>query len=341
MPKVSLIVPIYNSEQFLERCISSIINQTFKDFELILINDGSTDNSIDILRKYKDIDNRIIVIDNSNNGVSITRNIGIEKARGKYIQFVDSDDFIDENMLNNTISTIEKENSDLVITGLFLDIYNGNKVDTSIQTFPRKNAKTKIEIAENVVNRLNGTYINSPVNKLYKRELIVDNNLKMKEDISLGEDLIFNLEYLSKCKSVVFEEESHYHYNMKMEDNLTAKYRSDKLELMKILYNNTKEFLLEADVNSRYIQELNGIFIKWMYYCFIDLNMKDCKMSLIDKYRFIRNSININKDIISDSKGQGLIIRVLKVSLLSPIIVIILSKIIYFIKSNLRRIIYK
>ena len=122
MSKISVIVPVYNAEKYLSRCIDSILNQTYKNFELILINDGSKDNSIEILRKYENIDDRIKVIDNSNNGVSKTRNIGVRLAEGEYIQFIDSDDFIDKNMFEYAINVMEQENADLVMTGFYLDI---------------------------------------------------------------------------------------------------------------------------------------------------------------------------------------------------------------------------
>ena len=179
MCKISVIVPVYNAEKYLSRCIDSILNQTYKDFELILINDGSKDKSIDILRKYENIDNRIKVIDNSNNGVSKTRNIGIRLAQGEYIQFIDSDDFIDENMFEYNINTVEQENADIVMTGFYLDIESKKGIDTVLQTFEKSISIGAKDIARNLINRLNGTYINSPVNKLYKKSIIVDNNILM------------------------------------------------------------------------------------------------------------------------------------------------------------------
>ena len=97
--KVSIIVPVYNAEKYLIRCVDSIINQTYKNLEIILINDGSIDNSLEIMKKYKVIDNRIIIIDKKNEGVSIARNVGIKSSSGKYICFVDSDDYIENNMI--------------------------------------------------------------------------------------------------------------------------------------------------------------------------------------------------------------------------------------------------
>lgn len=341
MTKISVIVPVYNAEKYLNRCIDSILNQTFKDFELILINDGSSDKSIEILNAYEKIDSRIKVINNENNGVSKTRNIGIGLATGEYIQFIDSDDFIDKNMFKETVEFLEVENADVIITGLFLDIESTNGIDTSIQTFENCISRNSKDIAKKLLTRLNGTYINSPVNKLYKRNIILENNILMDESINLGEDLIFNLAYLSYCDCVIFNDKCYYHYCMKNEENLTAKYRKDKLDLMEVLYNECKQFLLNANLNEEYIKVLNSIFIKWMYYCYIDLNSSDCNLTFKEKYRYIKYSIKKYNNIINNSKSTSILLKVLKVSLMSSIVTMALSKIIYFIKTNMRRIIYR
>lgn len=127
MPKISIVVPIYNAEKYLERCIQSILVQTYSDFEVLLINDGSKDNSIKICQQYEKKDNRIKVIDKKNEGVSQTRNQGIKIARGKYIQFIDSDDFIEPNMLEEMLEKAEKEEVDVCICGFQYTYEKGDK----------------------------------------------------------------------------------------------------------------------------------------------------------------------------------------------------------------------
>ena len=202
MPKISIIVPIYNAEKVLKRCVDSILNQSYKNFELILINDGSKDKSIDIINEYKEKDERIKVIDNKNKGVSETRNIGIKTSKGEYIQFIDADDFIDPYMIEETLKEIEKNKADSVITGLYLDIESENEIKSSKQTFEYKIEEGNSNIAVAVMDRLNGTYINSPVNKIYKKSIIIDNNIYMDKTIDLGEDLLFNLDYLKIVKKL-------------------------------------------------------------------------------------------------------------------------------------------
>ena len=112
---ISVIVPIYNSEKYLPKCIESILSQTYKNLELILINDGSTDNSLNICNYYKSLDNRIIVIDKPNEGVSATRNLGIKIAKGDYLGFVDSDDYIEDNMYEVLLTQIETDKSQICV----------------------------------------------------------------------------------------------------------------------------------------------------------------------------------------------------------------------------------
>ena len=114
-PIISIIVPVYNVESYLERCIESILNQSFKEFELILVNDGSTDSCKDICNEYKTKDKRIKVIHKENGGLSSARNAGLDIARGKYIGFVDSDDFINKDMYKTLFNTIQDNNSDMII----------------------------------------------------------------------------------------------------------------------------------------------------------------------------------------------------------------------------------
>ena len=115
MCKVSIIVPIYNAEKYLERCLDSLISQSFRDIEILAINDGSIDRSLEILKRYESIDNRIKIINNSNVGVSETRNIGIMESKGEFIVFVDSDDWIDKDMIEKMYKFMTNEKSDMVI----------------------------------------------------------------------------------------------------------------------------------------------------------------------------------------------------------------------------------
>lgn len=179
MPFVSIIVPVYKTEAYLEKCIESIRNQSYTDYELILVNDGSPDRCPQICDDYAARDRRIKVIHKENGGVSSARNVGIDLAQGEYIWFIDSDDYIEENALEQLKSDIEKKNADMVV-------FNTKGVNVlSIDSFD--------EFLEDYYF----TYIIgfAPWNKLYKTSVIKGNNLKFDVEESIGEDLLFNISY--------------------------------------------------------------------------------------------------------------------------------------------------
>ena len=336
MCKVSIVVPIYNSEKELPRCIDSILNQTFSDFELILINDGSKDGSLNILKEYEQKDKRVTVIDNENNGVSETRNIGIRRSSGDYIAFVDSDDYIESDMVEALVESVEQQNADLVICGLHIDILKGQEVKTSTQTFEYNVSLDKRDIALNVLGRLNGTYINSPINKLYKKSILIDNNIYMDNTIDLGEDLLFNIEYLRYCNRVVFKEKCLYHYCVKSEDSLTTKYRENKLELMKRMYDVIRKYMLESKVTEDELYKLDNLFIKFIYSVFLDLHNSSCKYSFKEKLQFIKIAIKKYRNIIDRAHNLGYFYGILKYSLKVPISTYLVSRMIYIVKNKAR-----
>lgn len=210
---ISVIVPVYNVEIYLEKCIKSITDQTYKKLEIILINDGSTDNSGQICKKWKKIDSRIIFIDKKNTGVSDTRNYGLSIATGEYITFVDSDDFLEATIYEELIKTIKKEKSGLVICG-YNSIYN-NKVKTHLYNYP--------------ININSLSYLESPFesdgrlwNKLFKKEIIGD--LRFDSNINVTEDMLFLFQYVEKIKKISILNKPLYNYNLTNIDSVTKKH---------------------------------------------------------------------------------------------------------------------
>lgn len=216
---VSVIVPIYNAEKYIERCIDSILKQTLTNIELILINDGSTDYSLKICKRYREQDSRIVLVDKENNGVSSARNKGLEIAKGKYIAFVDADDYINKNMYNEMLTRIKGDKSDLCICNSIIEDKKILKVSNKIEEAVLENRK---DIMERIVFPLIGPTkvmgndallsFRGPVNYMYKKAIIKDNNITFKEDFIIGEDFLFNLEYLSKINKVSISSKYFYHY---------------------------------------------------------------------------------------------------------------------------------
>lgn len=217
---ISVIVPIFNAEKYLHRCIKRILAQDYTDYELLLIDDGSTDNSGTICDEYAIKDNRIRVFHKENGGVSSARNWGLDNAIGEYIMFVDSDDYMLPGMLEVMYSTLESKKSDLVICGT-TETGGGYwrpiaDVNYSIN-----------QLKESFVSLLHTELLSPPWNKIYKKEIIRSN--RFCEDISFGEDLLFNIQYLEKCENISFIKESPFYHEKENENSLVVKFNRNRL----------------------------------------------------------------------------------------------------------------
>ena len=219
LPEVSIVVPVFNSGKYLSRCVDSIVSQTFSNFECILIDDGSTDNSLFICERYRQSDDRIIVIHQENSGVSATRNKGLEIARGKYICFVDSDDYVQENMCEKLVAAINQSNTDVVCCG-----YTENK---KIYVLCNEDFIFSNIDAIEIVHYLEMRQAFGIVwNKLYKRTILDTNKIRFPISIKFGEDMLFNLQYFRHIKTAYNSSDYLYHYlhdnqNPVTRDNVT------------------------------------------------------------------------------------------------------------------------
>ena len=231
MVKISVIIPVYNSEKYLERCLNSVLSQTFQEFEAICINDGSTDTSLKILENYQNKDSRIKIINIENSGVSIARNIGLKKAVGKYISFVDSDDYIDNNFLEKLYIEIDKNKAQVASASI---IRESDKKQSKLIEY------VKNEITENSKDNLIKNQCRKYCfiwNKLYLASFLKENNLYFKDDF-IYEDVFFTSSLLEIARKIVYVSNTYYHY-WKNPDSLikksTDKTRYNKLEAEKHL----------------------------------------------------------------------------------------------------------
>ena len=216
---VSIIIPMYNSEKHIYKCVKSIEEQNFKDIEIIIVNDGSTDKSKRICNQLQIKYSNIIVIDVENGGVSRARNIGIEHAQGEYIQFVDSDDTVDSNYTEYLVKALEMNNVDMSICA-YTEVTGKRNIKIGFENKKFTYMDPDFEVLLHT-NRL----LNSPCNKLYKKKLIQHN---FPENISLGEDLIFNLYNFKGCKSLYFINQALYNY-ISQKESLTTKFRESNI----------------------------------------------------------------------------------------------------------------
>lgn len=228
-PKISVIVPVYNVEKYLIRCLDSILNQTFKDIELILVNDGSKDHSLLICQEYATTDNRITVIDQKNQGSSVARNKGLEIAKGDYIIHIDSDDWLELNMLELLYNKAVESDADIVACNICQDDGNGN-VHSNLYSY-------SIEKEEHL-HLISG--INVAVwNKLVRHSLYTDNDIKFISGITMCEDLVVTtrLRYHSK-KTVIIPEILYHYFDAPREsicNTYKGKYPHSKLQVVDFL----------------------------------------------------------------------------------------------------------
>ena len=213
---ISIVIPVYNAEKKLSRCISSVLNQKYSNIEIVLIDDGSKDNSLIIANEWKKKDSRIKVISKENGGVSSARNKGIANSKGDYIMFVDADDWVSDNYCNDMIRAAQKYKADIVICG-FVDIFDDSKiVHTALYDSSLYNKTGKYK--EVCMDLIKTGMSNSPCNKLFRKCKIQD---FFNEERSMGEDLEFNLKYIEKVNEVVCINENLYFYDKTGCESLT------------------------------------------------------------------------------------------------------------------------
>lgn len=215
MTKLSIIVPVYNVEKYLPKCLESLIKQTLKDIEIICVNDGSMDNSLAILKEFASRDSRIRIIDNQHQGVAKTRNTGIEQSTGEYIGFVDSDDYIDIDFFEKLYNSATKSNSDIAIASIlkhknFFNIYNAKytKEETAITI------QDKIKLCEDKKH-----FFFYAWNKIYHSGFIKENNIKFSEG-QIYEDVMFAIKALYYSNKIISVYGTKYHY-IEHENSLT------------------------------------------------------------------------------------------------------------------------
>lgn len=289
---ISIIIPVYNVEDYLEQCLESIVNQTYKDLEIIIINDGSTDNSLSICQNFATKDTRVKVINKDNEGQGICRNLGIKLATGDYVTFVDSDDYYDIDAIEQLVLGLSKS-SDLVIGGYkkvldtgeitYVEKYNAGICSYSLEQFQLRFLGDLPDKQDSV----KGTVWNS----LYKRSILQKNHVTFLSERSIfSEDTVFNLDYIAHCQSVCLIDSTAYNYRLNLESTST-KYDEDKLAKVNDYY----IFLCNRFENNE-----TAILRSQRFYLFA---VKKCLQQVVNKptaksFKAMSNEI---KQITSDS----------------------------------------
>lgn len=228
MDKVSIIIPVYNSEKYIDRCLKSVLKQDYNNIEIICVNDGSKDNSLDILKKYEK-SSKFIIIDQENIGVAKTRNKAIKKSTGDYILFIDNDDFIDSNYVSTYLNKAKESDCDVVL--------GGYKRMSSKLLFTKKIGKNSFSKFENM----------APWAKIIKRDFLIENNIKFFP-FSIGEDVIFNLNLYSSTDKIQIIDYCGYnwYYNDNSVSNTRQRMFTDNIL---VLFNEMKKYDKNDDVH--------------------------------------------------------------------------------------------
>ncbi|MFN7250048.1 MAG: glycosyltransferase [Anaerobacillus sp.] len=268
-PKVSIIVPIYNVDAYLDRCFESLLAQTLTEVEIIAVNDGSTDNSLEILEKYADKDARIKVINKENGGVSSARNTGLSLATGTYIGFVDPDDWVDEKMYEVMYNTAINQGSDIVMCSYMREFGSHAKEkrfnladqityrDQEVQEILRRLVgPLKEEVAQPEFLDAWGTVWS----KLYRREIIIDNYIKFTDlnVIGTNEDTLFNIQSFYNAEGFTFINQPFYHYWRANSTSVTTGYKPELMEKWASLYRIIENFIREKNLNNDFQLALNN-----------------------------------------------------------------------------------
>lgn len=258
-PKVSIIIPIYNVESYLQRSVSTACNQSLTDIEIILVDDGSPDNCPQMCDDFGARDERIKVIHKQNEGLGLARNSGIEIATGEYVYFFDSDDYIEPNMIEDMYNAAKKYNADFVRVDNYKETIDGKIQNAGYIPPMREGLYNEEELRNELLfpqfgmrpNDSGDKYVSCSVwRNLYRRNIIEDNNLRFVSERELiSEDIPFNLDFMIRAKCAVVINRKYYHYIVN-EKSLTQSYKEDRFDKEVVLYNELKRRLRGYDIYS-------------------------------------------------------------------------------------------
>lgn len=299
---ISVIVPVYNAEAHLKACVDSLLAQSCLSLEIILIDDGSTDGSGQICEAYAKKDGRVRVIHQKNRGVSAARNAGIDAAAGEYLIFVDSDDFVHQNLLEFYLEHLQK---DYVPVCRIQEVADGR---TDLQSMGAR--ETVYSLAHFMEFFCDG-HVNSPCNKVYNLDILRSHQIYFPEDMSLGEDLVFNLRYLKYApKTYRVSAEELYCYRQGSQESLSSRFRAELFELQLYMFEQLRIFLQDADV---WTQENRGAYYRLFWnrlYLTLTIYMEQQrKVRTSELQEYIRAALNnpIWTEVWSACRREGVV----------------------------------
>lgn len=294
--KISIIMPVYNVKDYLEKAVDSILNQTFSDFELYLVDDGSTDGSGELCDKLKNIDDRIIVLHQKNQGAHNARNNALKVASGKYVCFFDSDDYIEKDMLYDLYNLAEKYDSELVISGFYINTYYNDENFIKLNYIPNIDSDienhTKEDFRKLAYKNFDRNMFYSPWNKLYKLSYLKANDITFP--ITYRDDFPFVLNVIRDIENVTYTKKQYYNFIRKRSESETQKYvanlydkREEEHKYMLDLYS---YWGLINDQKS--IEVISRRYIDRVIECMVNLFNKKCTLSDTEKKDLIKKYLH-------------------------------------------------
>jgi glycosyltransferase involved in cell wall biosynthesis len=290
MPKISLIVAAYNIEDYIERCIESLLNQTFTDIEIVIVNDGSTDGTLDKIKNVIKNDNRVKLIDKENEGVVEARRTGFINSTGDYILFIDGDDWLDVRTCQKCYEKLLEDNYDIVYYGYYMAYDDG------------KNIKVDIDVKEDILKEKQFLRELLLVNvkgcmwtKLIRRSYLIDNNIDFPKGIIYGEDLAMSVDIACYKPKVITINEQFYYYYQRENSITNSKLTNQAVHIIKAL-DYIKECMVKKKLFEELIDEYNYLIYRNLFYSFITCNneVNDAHKELYNSW--IKRNIEINKN---------------------------------------------
>lgn len=335
--KVSVIIPAYNCEKTIFECISSVVTQSYSNIEIIIVNDGSLDNTLNISQNFAEIDNRISIISKVNAGPSSARNKGLENMSGEYVTFLDSDDTLEKNMIELMVSSIRRTNAELVICRSFIrDVNEG----TSIIDTKEFSKEILTRLPDELTFLFESEKLNAPWGKLYLSKLIREKKLNFPADISLQEDLYFNVEYLHHVNKVALVNTPLYHYIVGYSGSLTNRYFVNKFEMLDKVHSRLLELYENGETSKSSRQKIAFIYIKNVFAGFINLFHRNCPLYTSQKIEYIKKIVSTDKykEMLSISKRNGFRYETLRYILMSrnSIFIYFVARFFSFLKNRLK-----
>lgn len=297
MPLISVIVPIYNAEKYLPQCLDSILNQTYRNLEIVCVNDGSTDGSFSVLSEYAKRDSRIIVKDKINGGVSKARNMGLDIITGEYVLFVDADDWLEPDTCEQAFDAMSECDCDVVLWSYvserkgaqsFKQLFAGDRVFDEGECRDLLHRRFVGIIGEELAHPELADSLCPVWGKLYKRDLIADSGVRFTDLSEIGtyEDGLFNLEVFGFVKKAVYLDKCFYHYRRNNEDSATSRYNPNLFDQWQTLFGRMNKYIADNDLPKVYKDALyNRIAMSILG---LGLNIMSADVSCAQKMKMLK-----------------------------------------------------